>query len=64
MQMKLDVTITDDAGQPFYTGTNTWDGLKQTDVVMMESLLIKLMADLNAAGKALAESKSGGKGHG
>jgi hypothetical protein len=58
MQMKLDVVITDDLGAPFYKGENVWDGLKQTDVVMMEALLIKFLTDLNTAGKQLAEAKA------
>lgn len=58
MKVNLDMEITDDNGADYYSGGNTWANMPKENVVEIEALLIKFLADLNAISKArLAEKK-------
>jgi hypothetical protein len=57
MQVKMDVVITDDDGSAFYSANNVWDGVSRQDVVMLEKMLVKFLADLTEVGAAKAKDK-------
>ncbi len=57
MKVSLDLKITDDNGADFYSGGNTWSNMPRENVIEMEAMLIKFMADLNAVAKAKQSEK-------